>query len=539
MTSEKVKKTKVTIFLLKEGREKPDDFLTKKITGIKIDDTSVVYPAQIPTDTPKWADTFFLNIDAVNKLHKASAGAIVKTVANTTEGEKHFLISFGYGYHQINPGACVDRFGIKVALNSGNLTKIRSLDKRNLSSTPKLSREQLATLESIQSFGVDYDQDMMQGVTLISADEEFGQSITGGVGVSFSTPRNINNIAEILPKIYTYYTSGKYKTEEYDWIDNISPVSASSEVAELNVELINQVNKHTQDNQTVVLSVPEIQEWHDVQGFSPDKDDPSKIVDEITLESVLPADKEGNLVPLKDIKQVKNRKIYMWSAESDSAIRHWSLYRCITAEILHNKNKYILSNGKWYKADASYAKDIDEWYSKLAIEDMGLPTYKKVTKKDKTGKNIRVHDEGAYNESLTSKGYMVLDKKYVSTGQHKNIEVCDLYKDKTFIHVKVFTGSSAPISHLLAQATVSSELFFGEQQFREKLNKKLPTAQKLSAKEIVKAENNQFKIKLAVVTNKDELALPFFSKINLRATLRRFQIMSIDARVVRIPGDFS
>ena len=56
--------------------------------------------------------------------------------------QKEFLLSFGYGFHKVNLAACEERFGLKVVINAGNLKSgIKSIDRKNLSSSPKLSRE--------------------------------------------------------------------------------------------------------------------------------------------------------------------------------------------------------------------------------------------------------------------------------------------------------------------------------------------------------------------------------------------------------------
>lgn len=545
MTVEKQKRTKVAVFLLKDGRTKPEDFLLdEKSVGTTVANVGTVYKTQLPNKQPEWVEKFFPTVESLSSLHRSGAGAVLHVkvkvkIDDNTEEEKHFLVSFGYGYHRINVSACVEQFGLKVALNAGNLSKIRSLDKRNFSSTPKLSREQLAIQESIQSFSVDFEQDMMQGMTLVTTDESLGKSVTGGLGITFTTSHTAATISDLLPKLYDYYISTRYVEEKYEWIDNIKPVQGKTIVDALDAELVKKLNQHTEDNVTAAFSPPDLMEWESVLGFSPYPKEGQALDDEIILEDYLNKDENGDPLPIEDIKYIRTKQVYKWDVAAETASQHWPLYRCITCEVELDNERFILSNGKWYKVEQSFATSVDTWFDDLEkIELTDFPLYKKIDKPKKKGGTVHAHSEETYNKLLDTLGYDVMDQQFVSSGQYKNIEACDAYKDKDFVHIKIFTGSSAPISHLLAQATVSSDLFFGDLAFRKTFNKKLKK-NKLVAKEYNKPKNDDYTVTLAIITDKDTFSLPFFTKVNLRATIRRLNMMGLNPRLAFIKGDFS
>lgn len=541
MSAEKQKRTKVAVFLLKDGRTKPEDFLLdENAKGISIANIGTVYKTQLPNKKPEWVEKFFPSVEGLTALHRSGAGAVLHVKVKISEDEeKHFLVSFGYGYHRINTSACVEQFGLKVALNAGNLAKIRSVAKRNFSSTPKLSQEQLAIQESIQSFTVDFEQDMMQGMTLVTTDESLGKSVTGSLGVTFTTSHTAATISDLLPNLYEYYISTRYVDEKYDWIDNIKPVQGKTTVDALDAELVKKLNQHTEDNVTATFSPPDLMEWESVLGFSPFPKEGQFLDDEIVLEDYLNKDENGDPLPIEDIKYVRSKQVYKWDVAAESATQHWPLYRCITCEIELDDERYVLSNGKWYMVEQTFATSVDTWFDQLEkVELTDFPLYKKIDKKNKKGATVRSHSEETYNKSLDTLGYDVMDQDFVSSGQHKNIEVCDAFKDKDFVHIKIFTGQSTPISHLLAQATVSSDLFFGDLAFRKAFNKKLKK-NKLVAKDFNKPKNDDYTITLAIITNKETFSLPFFSKVNLRATIRRLNMMGLNPRLAFIKGDFS
>lgn len=530
------KKSKISVYLLKDGVTE-DDFLIEPLVKQEIEGVGTVYTSQIPIDAPSWVESFFSN--KIEGLHKGGAGAILKVPVVIGEEQKEFLLSFGYGFHKVNVAACEERFGLKVVLNAGNLKSgVKSIDRKNLSSSPKLSREQTARSEGITSYGIDYEQDIIQSLTLESTDNILGKTISGNTSLIATTAFDISDIKALLPKLYEYYQSDKYKKEKYDWIDHVSE-APKSYTATLNNKLLEILNAYTDDNQTCHFSPPELQDWDDVVGFGPSSKNDDLVKDSICFDDYR-RDRQGQSIVFDDIKQIKTRRVYLWSALHDSSTRHWNLFSCIYAEVPYDGRVFMLSNGKWYVVNDDYSKVIDAWYSKLPIQESPFDSYEKITYTDeKTGKEKTKHSEEQYNQNVAAKSdYLCLDRKLISVGPRKDIEACDLFKKGEFMHVKIFTGSSSPISHLMAQATVSADLFFGDRQFREELNKKLPDGNKLTEQELAQPDHSGYKVTLAVITNRDNLQLPFFSRVNLRSALRRLETMGIKVEVSRIKGNF-
>lgn len=140
--------------------------------------------------------------------------------------------------------------------------------------------------------------------------------------------------------------------------------------------------------------------------------------------------------------------------------------RWIAFETDIDSRRYCLHNGRWYLLNQEYASRLCKQAQAIFDRDPGitLPDWP-------AGKN-----EGQYNE-IAAKAIdgLCLDKKLITSDLHRHgIEVCDILgRDGTLIHVKNLS-SSAPASHLLAQALVSAEsLLFDEsaqQQFRAKVS---------------------------------------------------------------------
>ena len=115
---------------------------------------------------------------------------------------------------------------------------------------------------------------------------------------------------------------------------------------------------------------------------------------------------------------------------------------------------------------------------------------------------------------------------------HSKIEFCDvLTKDKKFIHVKKY-GASSVLSHLFAQGLTSGELFFSDEEFRRKVNDKLPDDLKFPE---TKPNPEDYEIIYAVVSSVDkDLEMPFFSKINLRRAKKRLMAFGYNVSLLKV-----
>lgn len=128
--------------------------------------------------------------------------------------------------------------------------------------------------------------------------------------------------------------------------------------------------------------------------------------------------------------------------------------------------RFCLHDGRWYAMDKPYADQVRARTKSIFDRGPGvesLPDWPAGT------------SEAEYNELLASKlNGLCLDRKLMRSSFHKHgIEPCDvLLSDGTYIHVKSIE-SSAPASHLLAQALVSVEVLtfdqLAQKDFRAKV----------------------------------------------------------------------
>src|SRR5439155_16767802 len=144
-------------------------------------------------------------------------------------------------------------------------------------------------------------------------------------------------------------------------------------------------------------------------------------------------------------------------------IESWPLLRCFTAELTLSGRAYVLDEAAVFAVDSGYLASLNTFVGKIPRLTPDLP-------KTQTGEN-----EGPYNERLASKlkDAILLDKKTVARPQATPIEICDVaLKGRKLIHVKKGLSSSS-LSHLFSQGVVSAELLHMDQDFRDKVKRKL------------------------------------------------------------------
>ena len=145
--------------------------------------------------------------------------------------------------------------------------------------------------------------------------------------------------------------------------------------------------------------------------------------------------------------------------------------------------------------------------------------------------------EQAYNTRVSqgvADQYALMDSDLIPCGgPNGSIEFCDLFsRQKHIIHVKRYTGSSAPLSHLFAQALTSATTFRRDEAFRREANQRLPGPFRPITDQ---PKPQEYEVVLGVVSKSPRpLRLPFFSRVNLNATKERIEDLEYKLSLLKI-----
>lgn len=275
---------KLSIYLIKQRYSSSEDIFSypEKLTSEDIDNNGEhvgkLYYKNSHVSEPAWVKRFLApsfdnninnqsnNADSESKIFTANPSAVLLTTVN----DRTFALTFGYGRTLLKPGIYEERFGLRTILNIINPDSLRSINRRNLSSSQKISQEQLAKNGTVADFGVDIEQDLVQGVTAKTGEQyrHFGQTVTGKDALSLSVKVNISNTKKFLEECYARYNSDDYK-KDFGWIDQVLEVRDPQHLEMLDNELIKQIkaSDKNSDFDKIWMAVPEVVDWEKVAGF--------------------------------------------------------------------------------------------------------------------------------------------------------------------------------------------------------------------------------------------------------------------------------
>lgn len=509
-------KTKITIYLIKEGIEGVDEIINPDSYDNQesIKDQFIFFSKRSNAKEPKWVRTFFKNeIDSTYLLGASSSGALLMPIEIDDEF-RFFVLSFGYGHNMISKDAIESRFGLITALNLASSASLRAIKGSTVAGTARKTREQLPLQSSIDEFALDIERDLLEGVTVrTKSNSLIDGTVTGADSLAISTAENIDSIEDFLRNIFNIYRSDDYK-ESFGWIDRIAEVKSPSTITALENRAVDLLNDKSSG---LWLAVPEVIPWEEIEGFKIVGD--SSIHDDILTEDVL----KTLPTPLDNFTSLKKRYIHMIGDDGTSVRARWRASQCLYGEFRLGNQQYCVNNGKWYVIDQDYVSQINDAYNQIDISSIQFPTC------------LPKQREADYNKLFAEQDQssrILMDAKNISLGGGRSkIELCDiLLTDGLFIHVKAYSGSSA-LSHLFNQGYVSSQLVRSDASFVEKAQKKIDesnprvnyTLSRDSVKEVV----------FGIISNQDtqKPSLPFFSKITLEETRKRLSSMGISMSV--------
>jgi uncharacterized protein (TIGR04141 family) len=483
-----------------------DQIVEDTAIGHEIDGVGTFYVEDSHPRQPTWFRDFFgRSIAGAFRLITSSAKGVL--LVKLAKGQKTytFAVVFGHGRYLLTDGVIEERFGLKVVLNTVNPESLRSIDKTTLGSVPKQSREQMSREGVAANFGIDIEQDLINSVTGRSRDGRLGKTISGRDALAVSVKVDVKNINDFLRVCVEQYESDAYKAD-FGWIDQIKGLRNLTIINELNAKLIARIAAG--DLEKIWMAVPEVVDWVDVKGFRFTRSKKADLKADLDLGEFL-ASLDGKL-SLDLLKQVA---IYVISARTDEPSDHWTAYKCLYAELDHQGSVCVLNNGKWYEIVKDFTLQVQNAFDHIPESTIALPEYNHP-------------NEGAYNDALPAAvpNSFSMDRQMIlHGGGHSSIEFCDLgTQDKKLVHIKRY-GSATQLSHLFAQGVVSGELFVQDENFRRKLNEKLPAAYKLPDV-AVRPNPNEYEIIFGIISKSaNPLDIPFFSKVSLRNAYRRLQ----------------
>lgn len=409
-----------------------------------------------------------------------------------------FAVTFGYGFTAIDRSRVEPDFGLKVTLNEADPSKLDMLDTRTIDLTTKQARTHLNVGSHISEFGVNTDLDWIRAVSGRALPGGIASRLHGSDGLKMTWKGSVRNLAQKCSELLRAYGKDTYK-KNFSFIDQMRIVGQHEAVVrELDAKLKSALQ--AREKAKLAIALPEIPS-DEVAVFKISQGRDKRQCIELDLSEVYAfLDENPDVEPEPDMIKVVGLNHENEARTSRSRLR---LY--LVAEVDHLGETYMHSLGRWFRVDREY---LDEVKRKLSdLEDvtslLSLPP---------RGYGER---EGTYNDRIAvQRDWLGLDRRMFEFGKATNkIEACDLVTPELDLLCVKDMKSSATLSHLFAQGSVSGRLLKAEPGYRarfvEKLREKWPS---------LELDDGKVRIVYAISTGKPgplAESLFFFSQVNL------------------------
>jgi uncharacterized protein (TIGR04141 family) len=382
--------------------------------------------------------------------------------------DRHWALTFGHGWHAIDPSVLEPGFGLRVCANSIDPAAVRSLANRRVGSVTRQQITHMSKASKVAELGVLLDQEWIRSLTGRSATAAIGGMLSGSDAFHFSFERSLQDVATTAVNLLERFHSEDYK-ENFRFIDQLRTLGWSEvQALGLDEELLDLISK--QDVDDLHLAPTEIPDDAYLSGYRVWSGGKRADLSELDIEAFY--DALGSLPVADDL--LDGVRLAPLNDEGRPAVRD-PLRRYVVAEVRRGDDLYVHSLGSWFRIDADYAASITRQVAEIpdVTDVLGLPSWGRET----DGKYAGTHHETSYNKRTAQDLNWVLfdDDSIPHGGRNQKIELCDLLDDSDRHIFLKRAKSSATLSHLWAQAAVTCELYRNDSAFVEKAYRKLET----------------------------------------------------------------
>lgn len=409
--------------------------------------------------------------DAVANDHSSEGGSENSTAAPDCVDLSTFdawAITFGMGFQLLEQYHVDHGFGQRVAVRAADPAGLNSISKTTLDERPLIERSTIASGGPLRNFGFEDLGDLATRVVADGEIEGLGQSgksfkLRGSDSLSLPLSKKPDSLVDQL-NIIQSVLQRKPASDDLAALEQLALIKDDDLISSLDGKLTEAIGKS--DSPLLALSYPHelIDEYgsanaHQLKGGrSREKYDSLPTLDSILqhLRSVSDSNR---------LERLRRSSVLLFENMEDEqpASPKISLKKWLAFQADIDGDRYFLHNGRWFLMNRDYAETVRKRTRAIFkrgpyLED--LPDWELVELPDDEKLRKKLNAELQYNKKLADHlGGICLDQKLVRSEMHKRgIEACDvLLKDGTFIHVK-HVDASAPASHLLAQAMVSTEV---------------------------------------------------------------------------------
>lgn len=377
-----------------------------------------------------------------------------------------FAVTFGGGFHAIDPALTEPDFGLRVAANSIDPGRITLVDARGLGKGSRNATSRLPTPNEMFALGLLTDEEWIRRFGGHVKIDGFAKTVSGADSLQLNASHfELSRLPDKLRQTLDLHQSEDYKQlfpfltyfrretnrETIQQLDDLVCAAMRQRDTEVGFALPDEFNRAPDDyrlsrrrrehrlveltTEDVYEAIDELDGWRDPLN--------AIFVDEFDTDGKPMASR----VPLRSYVVGTVRRRGAGSVED-----------------------YTLTAGAWFRIDQEYVDVVDRYLRDYVVDltdDVQLPVWDEAF--------LKQNVEGRYAEDRYNrwagreKGYVVLDQDLYHGRAGEHVEICDLLTpDKKLICVKRMDGSDK-MSHLFQQGSVSAQLIMGNDEYQANL----------------------------------------------------------------------
>jgi uncharacterized protein (TIGR04141 family) len=444
----------------------------------------------------------------------------VSAVLFLQRSERLFALTFGFGRHLLDTGALEPGFGLKVAAGLVDPEGINAVDSRLVQATRLQVRRQAGRGMTPRSIGLDIGREMLRALSGRTLDGTLGTRVTGADALGLAATLGVRDVLDRLDRFLDAHQRKLYQ-ERFPLLDRWRAVTDAQTRERLDGLLSRAL---ATEHRRLDIAVPEIIDWSGA-GFSFSRE-------ERGTRHAFPSldDYRATLADAPTLIDVRRDRMTLHSADSDSPVGQWNIYRTLEWETNEGERVYFLAEGRWFEVAADFLARVDERIA--AIDRTRVP-----------GPDFDPREwEVDYNRRLAAYApdRAFLDRKLAYFDDESGtVEICDVFTaQREFIHIKR-DFRTEDVSQQLAQGSVSADLFTNRPEHRHRLREFLGTGTDLAA--VVPdgiLEHRQFGVAYGIITREPERVpedLPVFARIHLSQIADLIERLGFRISVFGIP----
>jgi uncharacterized protein (TIGR04141 family) len=480
--------------------------------------------------SPKWLAPLQQHFTIGGRVETASAAAILCFRVD----DRVFASTFAHGWMYLDDLRFEGDFGLRVAINALDASKLKRLERANLGDALR-GVSQSPFQRELTSFGLDDALDLIRKIGGRTRDEATADAMTGSRSLRITGEFALLDLPELAADALVYYSSNSYRDTAFRIIDSVMPI-ADRELSEAldNLAAANIAAARGDfelglpigfDDQAVSFKFAGPRQ----RGAYPD----------LLLRNYTEA--MGERLAGVTAETLKNHKIEACFEEPGRPSVKRSLKSALVGSTMHEGERYATNEGEWYRIEQAFREAIEvAFLETLQGWEVEPPPLRKIY--DERG-NGHYQRESDYNtEFAAAFDYILLDTEQIQIPgvERSGFEPCDILdiRGKRFIHVKKSSRRSSILSHFFKQGANSARHFSSFESAWTELRALVVRIRNEDAGVALdtarRDQSRPWRVEFVIADTPRQNGLfniPFFSKVSLRDELRMLRAMKYEAAI--------